>query len=172
MIKIEFTAEQIKELHFERFNHPHPRVQLKMEVLYLKSQNLPHPQISQLAGVCETTVRTYLKEYQEGGIEALKVVKFRRQESELAVYRETIREHFEKNPMAGLKQASAEIEKLIGIKRSPERVSKYLQREGLKRMKVGTIPAKADFEKQTEFLETKLEPRLEEAKKGTREVFF
>jgi hypothetical protein len=34
MIKIEFTDQQIKELHFERFNHPHPRVQLKMEVLY------------------------------------------------------------------------------------------------------------------------------------------
>jgi hypothetical protein len=83
MIKIEFTAEQIKELHFERFNHPHPRVQLKMEILYLQSQNLPPPQISQLTGVCEATVRTYLKEYQEGGIEALKVVKFRRQESEL-----------------------------------------------------------------------------------------
>lgn len=172
MIKIEFTAEQIKELHFERFNHPHPRVQLKMEILYLKSQNLPHPQISQLAGVCETTVRTYLKEYQEGGIEALKIVKFRRQESELAVHRETIREHFEKHPVAGLKQASAEIESLTGIKRSPERISKYLQREGLKRRKVGMIPAKADVEKQAEFLENELEPRLEEAKKGKREVFF
>jgi transposase len=172
MIKIEFTAEQIKELHFERFNHPHPRVQLKMEVLYLKSQNLPHPNISQLAGVCETTVRTYLKEYQEGGIEALKIVKFRRQKSELADYRETIREHFEKHPVAGLKRASAEIESLTGIKRSPERISKYLQREGLKRMKVGMIPAKADVERQAEFLEKELEPRLEEAKQGVREVFF
>ncbi len=172
MIKIEFTAEQIKELHFERFNHPNPRVQLKMEVLYLKSQNLPHPNISQLAGVCETTVRTYLKEYQEGGIEALKVVKFRRQASELAVHQATIREHFGKHPVAGLKQASAEIESLTGIKRSPERVSKYLQREGLKRMKVGMIPAKADVEKQAEFLEKELTPRLEEAKQGKREVFF
>ena len=172
MIKIEFTAEQIKQLHFERFNHPHPRVQLKMEVLYLKSQNLPHPQISQLAKVGETTVRNYLREYLEGGIEALKIVRFRRKESELADYRETIREHFEKNPVAGLKRASAEIESLTGIKRSPERVSKYLQREGLKRMKVGMIPAKADVEKQAEFLETELEPRLEEATAGKREVFF
>ncbi len=143
-----------------------------MEVLYLKSQNLPHPNISQLAGVCETTVRTYLKEYQEGGIEALKVVKFRRQASELAVHQATIREHFGKHPVAGLKQASAEIESLTGIKRSPERVSKYLQREGLKRMKVGMIPAKADVEKQAEFLEKELTPRLEEAKQGKREVFF
>ena len=172
MIKIEFTEEEIKQLHWARFHHPHPRVQLKMEVLYLKSQNLPHPNISQLAGVCETTVRTYLKEYQEGGIEALKVVKFRRQESTLGVHRETIREHFEKHPVAGLKKASAEIERLTGIKRSPERVSKYLQREGLKRRKVGQIPAKAEVEKQAEFLKEELEPRLAEAKAGKREVFF
>ena len=39
-------------------------------------------------------------------------------------------------------------------------------------MKVGMIPAKADVARQAEFLENKLEPRLEEAKEGKREVFF
>ncbi len=31
MIKIEFSEEEIKALHYERFHHPHPRVQMKME---------------------------------------------------------------------------------------------------------------------------------------------
>jgi hypothetical protein len=83
-----------------------------------------------------------------------------------------LREHFEKYPVAGLKRASAARESLTGIQRSPERVSKYLQSDGLKRMKVGMIPATADVEKQAEFLEQELEPRLEEAKKGKREGFF
>jgi hypothetical protein len=39
-------------------------------------------------------------------------------------------------------------------------------------MKVGMIPATADVEKQAEFLEQELEPRLEEAKKGKRAGFF
>ena len=69
-------------------------------------------------------------------------------------------------------QAAAKIEELTGIKRSTVQVSKFLQREGLRRMKVGMIPAKADVEKQAEFLENELEPRLEEAAKGAREVFF
>lgn len=43
---------------------------------------------------------------------------------------------------------------------------------GLKRRKVGQIPAKADVEKQAEFLKNELEPRLEEAKEGKRQVFF
>jgi hypothetical protein len=40
MIKLEFTEEDKRLLSYGRFNHPHPRVQLKMEVLWLKSQGL------------------------------------------------------------------------------------------------------------------------------------
>ena len=40
MIHIEFTEEQINELRHERYSHPHPRVQRKMEALFLKSQGL------------------------------------------------------------------------------------------------------------------------------------
>ena len=39
MIKIEFTPEEIDALEHERYHHPDPKVQKKMEVLYLKSQN-------------------------------------------------------------------------------------------------------------------------------------
>ncbi len=38
MIQIDFTPEDIDALNHERFDHPHPRVQQKMEVVYLKSQ--------------------------------------------------------------------------------------------------------------------------------------
>jgi len=33
MINLEFTEEEKNSLYYERFHHPHPRVQLKMEVL-------------------------------------------------------------------------------------------------------------------------------------------
>ena len=47
MIRIEFTKQQVEDLSYERYHHPHPRVQQKMEVLYLKSQGLPHQQSGQ-----------------------------------------------------------------------------------------------------------------------------
>jgi transposase len=143
-----------------------------MEVLYLKSQGLSQNEIASLAKVSTETVRNYIKEFVKDGIEGLETIKFRRQTSEMANHRETIREHLEENPAASLPHLANTIYQLTGLKRSPVQVSKFLQREGLRRMKVGTIPAKADVEKQTEFLEKELEPRLEEAKKGTREVFF
>ena len=67
MIKIDFTAAEIKALHYERYHHPHPRVQRKMEVLWLKSQGLPHKEISRLSGVSSTTLTRYVREYQQGG---------------------------------------------------------------------------------------------------------
>ena len=155
-----------------RFNDPHPRVQLKMEVLYLKSQGLSENEIARFAAVTTETVRNYIKEFGQGGIESLKTVKFRRPESEMANHRQTIREYFAENPIAGLPDAAARIYQLTGIKGSPVQVSHFLQREGLRRMKVGMIPATAEVEKQAECLENEFEPRLEEAAKGVREVFF
>jgi hypothetical protein len=35
MLKIDFTPEEIARLDYERYHHPHPRVQRKIEVLYL-----------------------------------------------------------------------------------------------------------------------------------------
>ena len=37
MINIPFTDDQLAQLKHERFHHPHPRVQRKMEALYLKA---------------------------------------------------------------------------------------------------------------------------------------
>jgi hypothetical protein len=40
MINIDFTEEEMQALNYERFHHPDPHVQRKMEALWLKSQKL------------------------------------------------------------------------------------------------------------------------------------
>ena len=81
MIRIEFTPEMIAELNDEWYNHPHPRVQQKMEMLYLKSQGLAHQEIRRLCNISKTTLTTYLKQYIEGGIERLKRLDYQGQPS-------------------------------------------------------------------------------------------
>ena len=71
MIKIDFSEEKIETLKHERFYHPHPRVQRKMEALLLKSQKIPHEQICQIADISANTLRFYLQAYIAGGIENL-----------------------------------------------------------------------------------------------------
>jgi hypothetical protein len=55
MITIEFTEEEKQALPHERFHHPHPRVQQKMEAVWLKSQELPHHTICQLTCISKPT---------------------------------------------------------------------------------------------------------------------
>ena len=172
MIKLEFTEAEQQSLNYERYHHPHPRVQRKMEALWLKSQGVAHGEMSRLTGISSTTLTSYLRAYQEGGIEALKRVRFYRPQSDLCGHQETLEAYFRKHPPASAKQAMATIATLTGVRRSPDRVRVFLKHLGLKCRKVGMIPAKADVEVQETFKTTQLEPRLEEAQAGHRAVFF
>lgn len=172
MIDIEFTPEEITALHHERFHHPHPHVQKKMEAIYLKSQKIMHKTICQLTEISSATLCSYLNEYKEGGIEKLKELRFYRPQSKLLVYRQSIEEYFREHPPATVKEAMAKIEDITGIRRSRTRVGEFMRSIGLERRKVGMIPAKADVQKQEEFKNNELEPRLQEAREGKRVVFF
>lgn len=81
-------------------------------------------------------------------------------------------EYFQENPPMSMKQAAAKIEDLTGIKRSQTQVRKFFQKLGFKRLKIGYIPGKADVEEQKKYYENKLKPRLEEAQRNQRAVFF
>jgi len=72
MITIEFSPEEVDALELERYHHPDPKVQKKMEVLYLKSQQLAHQDICRLCRISEPTLVAYLTQYHEGGIAQLK----------------------------------------------------------------------------------------------------
>ena len=76
MITIEFTQEEIDALEYERYHHPDPKVQKRMEVLYLKGQGLKHKEMCRLCRISRTTLVTYLEKYRDGGIERLKEFKY------------------------------------------------------------------------------------------------
>jgi transposase len=125
---LEFTPEIIKTLNYERFHHPVPLVQRRMEVLWLKSHGLRHAQIATLGNISETTLREYFQLYVEGGVEGLKQVQFYRPESELMQHVNSLEEYFRVNPPASIKEAQSEIEDLTGIKRSETQVREFLKK--------------------------------------------
>ena len=171
-IKIQFTEAEIKQLNYERYHHPHPRVQRKMEALWLKSQRVRHKDICKYTGIVANTLGRYLRDYQSGGIEALKRLNFYQPDSELRQFQGTLEEYFRQAPPATVKEAQAKIVEKTGVKRSPTRVRHFLKSLGLAYRKVGMRPAKVDVAVQAEFQRHDLEPRLTEAKAGNRAVFF
>jgi transposase len=154
MLQLSFTQEEIQALDYQRYHHPHPRVQRKMEALLLKARGLPHHQIAHCMGICENTLRSYLEQYQAGGIEALKVLQFHRPSSELEAHRDSIEDSFREHPPTTIPEAVKRIEDLTGLKRSPTQVGIFLKKLGLKRLKTSGVPAKYDAQKQERFKKT------------------
>jgi len=176
MIAVEFTKDIIRELRVERFNHPSPKVQLKMESLYLKSKGLKHGQICDICNISNVTFASYLKDYADGGIDALKQINYKGKRNLLLENAASLEEYFTEHPPRSLKEARAKIEELTGLSRSLTQIWKFFKRIDFRRRKVKAVPGKAlTFEKQQEqeaFVAKELNPRLEEAEKGEREIFL
>lgn len=172
MIRIAFSEEEKRALDYERYHHPHPRVQRKMEALWLKSQQLSHKDICRFAGISKHTLGTYLQDYKKGGINKLKEISFYKPTSVLALHRQTIEHYFREHPPASIKEARAKIQELTGVTRSLTQVRQFLTSLGMRPRKVGMMPAKGDALKQETFKKKELEPRLTEAQAGDRIVYF
>lgn len=173
MLQMEFTAEERDQLYHETFYNPDPQVRKKCAAVYCKALALPHKDIGTFVRVSQPTVRRYLKDYQAGGLAQLTQVNRYTPTSELAAHREALQAEFEARPPHTITEAAERIEQRTGLRRSPTQVRKFLKEAlGMKRLKVGHLPAKADPAQQTAFLEEKLQPRLEEAQQGKRHVFF
>ena len=130
-LQLKFTPEIQEELNYERYHHPVPLVQRRMEVLWLKSHHLPHALIATLAGVSENTMREYFRLYAAGGLEKLKEVHFYRPESELQAHLTSVEAYFQAHPPATIKEAQSEIESLTGIKRSETQVREFLKKNSI-----------------------------------------
>jgi len=113
-----------------------------------------------------------LASIQKGGLEELRKLNFHRPLSELECHAERLEAAFKANSPQTINEAIERIEQLTGIRRSPTQVRQFLKGLGMKRLKVGQIPAKADPHQQQTFLDEELQPRLEEARQGKRHVFF
>ena len=105
MLQVSFTTDEIHELGYWRYHHPEPRVQRKYEVLWLKSQCLPHAEIARLAGVATRTVQRVLKEFLEGGLERVQENRYAGAPSELNNHAGSLKQYFEKHPPATVAEA-------------------------------------------------------------------
>ncbi len=155
MIQIDFTEAEIAALEYERYRHPSPHVQKRMEVVYLKSQGLSHQDIARLCRISRQTLVTILHLYQQEGLERLKRFDFAGQPSALNQHSSTLEAHF---------------------RRSPTQIRAFLRRIGMQVRKVGTMPGRAHEplkqQEQDTFQHTELEPRLQEVRQGKRTLFL
>ena len=176
---ITFTPDDRRALAHDRYHHPDPRVQRKVEVLWLKSHGLSHDEIAAYADVSRRTVQRYLDEYLEGGLSRLRRFGWHQPQSTLVEHADSLEEYFLKHPPRSARQAQAVIAEQTGIRRGLSQVRHFLKdRLGLRWRKTGAIPVppqktvEEHAREQATFLQGKLEPRLEQARRGRRQVYF
>lgn len=169
--KISFA--ELEKLRYERYSYPSTMVQKRLEVVLLKlTTDLTNEKIGSIAGLHYNSVSRWFRTYQESGFEGLLTNNYGINKRELETHKDIILKELEATPPLTSSEAGVRIFKLTGIKRSDQQVHAFLKRHGLKFRKCGHIPAKADNERQQEWVETTLNPVIEAAKKEELHLFF
>ena len=128
MARLAFSEDERQQWRRERFEYPHPRVQLRMEVLWLLSCGQSYLSAARLAGVSDATVDRCVVLYREGGVEGLKQFEWQGPTSPLAAHQTSLEELFQAHPPHTTAEACRRIEEATGIKRGLTQVRRFLKK--------------------------------------------
>lgn len=166
------TPEQVDDLHSMRFHHPCPSVQRRAEVVLLAAHFVAYGKIAKILGICPNTVTNTLAIFESDGIEGLTLWRVCDTDSELTAFDSLMHEYWSEHPPSTVKEAAAQLEEITGVKRRTTAVRDFMKRLGLKRRKAGSVPGKADPEKQRWFVREIIEPCVSAAQSGDRVMYF
>ena len=124
-----FSPEVLAEIRQDRYHHPHPRVQRKMEVLWLKSRGMTHAAIADLAGVSPRSVQRYLDDFEQGGLERVRRLGWQGKRCELDGHRQSLEDYFIEHPPRSAREAQEAIERLTGIRRGLSQVRAFMKKK-------------------------------------------
>lgn len=128
MRRFTFSSEDLAAIRHERYHHPHPRVQQKMEVLWLKSQGFTHEAIARLADISRRSVQRYLDEFAAGGLEQVRRLPWKGRANELAAHQGSLEDYFVEHPPRSAGEAQAAIADQTGVRRGLTQVRAFLKK--------------------------------------------
>lgn len=128
--------------------------------------------ISATLKITVRSVSNYIAEYREGGLESSLEDRAYAPISSVEPHLDTIEESFKESPVGCSRQAQHRILEITGIELSLSQTRRIMKRMGMRYRKAGQIPGKVNPDEQLEFLNEKLQPRLDDAAEGKRKVFF
>jgi len=173
MLQIKISEAEIQRLNYERYHYPSPMVQKRIHAVCIKATtSLSNAMVGNIVGFKEHAVSKWIWAYQKEGIEVLFQSNYGTNVSELENHSQSLLQSFTAQPPKSTREAKSRIEKLTGIRRSPSQVREFMKRHGLRYIKTGHIPAKADTEKQQQWVKEKLEPAIEQAQNGKCHLLF
>lgn len=146
---------------------------IKLLVIRMHCEGAKHHFIAKVLNLHANTITNHLKQYQSDGLSSGTLEdRSYRPSSSLTPFIECLKCDFSRNPVTDAKQAVSRIEARIAIRLSESQVRRFMKSIGMKLRKACSIPGKVDPQLQLEFYTSELLPRLEQARKAERKVFF
>ena len=123
-----FSDDDRRALAAERYHHPDPRVQRRMEVLWLLSQGETQARAATLAGVSTATAERYVALFRKGGVAGLREFHWVKPASALEAHRSALEPEFRERPPHTVAEAAQRIEALTGVRRKETQVRLFLKK--------------------------------------------
>ena len=173
MTRIELSQADIRDIE-DAMDDPSlsDKHRTKLLVIRMHSEGAKHGFIAKCLKLHANTITNHLKEWLEGGLPAVVEDKYYRPSSVMEPFIACLRCSFAAAPVADAKAAVARIESLTGVRLSESQARRTLRKLGMKYRKAAAIPGKCDAQMQFDFYQQEMLPRLAEAAKGERKVFF
>lgn len=172
MLTLNISEADIELVRYERISNPITAIRKRMDAIYWTSQGKSRDEVSSLSGVHRNTVKNYIKIFNAGGMSALKTFNYKGFDSVLMRRRVTLEDYFRQHPPRTAKEAAAKVEELTGSSLSVDEVRRFMRKIGMKPLKTGHIPAKADVVAQQVFLDDTLLPLIDRAQAGQCHLFY
>jgi len=148
------------------------RIRRKLMAVRMHALGVPHATIAATLNVSDDTITNYIKLYRDEGLAGLVENRYYKPTSSVAPFLEEIKQSFSETPVSNASEGAERIESISGTRLSDSQARRIMVRLGMRFRKCAAVPGKADPQLQFEFLQDELLPRLEEARKGERRVFF
>lgn len=173
MLQINLSKAEIKVLNYERYHYPCPIVQKRIHAVYYKATvKISNKKAGNLAGLNRNEVSKWVHVYIEKGVKGLCEVNYGTNKSVLENHITELEKTFTDKPAKSINEAISRIKDITGIKRSPTQVREFMKRHGFRFLKTGHVPAKADNEKQHEWVKDKLKPAIKAARNKECHLLF
>ena len=140
--------------------------------MVLIALSISNKRIVELTGLSIRSVFYLKKELRAGEIDSLFHVDGGGRKRKLADVEASVIEEINNNNYHSLQQIVDMVNEKFGIKVSQATIKRLLKKNGIKRLKCGSLPAKADPVEQRKFYDTVLHPLMERAKEGVATLLF
>lgn len=177
MRPLHISDAERQALRCDAVNHPHPRVRQRCLAILLLDLNHRQEEVAQTLRITVRTVRNYRHLF-ETDPQQLRAINWEGSTPRTADFHDQLDKEFTANPARSVAEAAQRIKDLTGLELKPSATRQLLKSLGLRwrRLTSTPIPPNMTLEQQVarqqEFLDTKLQPLLDQAERGKGHVFF